>query len=78
MTEAHPWIEALLEEDRSFPPPPSFAEHALVADPEIYERAAAEPEAFWAEKAGELEWMRSWDTVLDWDPPFVKWFLGAR
>jgi acetyl-CoA synthetase len=77
VSEAHPWIEALLEEDRSFPPPPSFAEQALVADPGIYERAAADPEAFWAEQASTLEWTRPWDTVLEWDPPFVKWFLGG-
>ena len=77
MSEAHPWIEALLEEDRHFPPSPDFAEAAVVRDPAIYERAAADPEAFWAEQAGELEWSRPWDTVLEWDPPFVKWFLGG-
>src|SRR5215211_6954161 len=51
-------IDALLAEDRTFPPPPSFAAAAVVADAEIYERARSDPEAFWAEQAGRLEWSR--------------------
>jgi acetyl-CoA synthetase len=71
-------IEALLQEGRTFPPPPGFAERAVVSDPAIYERAAADPEAFWAEQAAALEWSRPWDTVMEWTPPFVKWFVGGR
>jgi acetyl-CoA synthetase len=71
-------IEALLQEGRTFPPPPGFVERAVVSDPAIYERAAADPEAFWAEQASALEWSRPWDTVMEWTPPFVKWFVGGR
>ena len=39
---------------------------------------ADDPEAFWAGVADELEWSRRWDAVLDWDPPFARWFPGAR
>ena len=70
-------IDALLEEDRTFPPPPSFTEHAVVGDPSIYERASTDPEAFWAEQADELEWSTRWDTVMEWTPPTVKWFVGG-
>jgi acetyl-CoA synthetase len=70
-------IDALLEEDRTFPPSPSFAEHAVVGDPSIYERASADPEAFWAEQADELDWSSPWDTVMEWTPPTVKWFVGG-
>ena len=35
-------------------------------DPSIYERAAADPEAFWAEQADRLAWSRRWDTVMEW------------
>jgi len=49
-----------------------------VNDTAIYDRAAADPEAFWAELAGELEWMRPWEKVLDWQPPFAKWFVGGQ
>ena len=72
-----PHIDALLEEDRTFPPPPDFAGEAVVSDPSIYERAASDPEGFWAEQAETLEWTRRWDTVMEWTPPFVKWFVGG-
>jgi acetyl-CoA synthetase len=71
-------IEALAHEDRTFPPPPSFASAANVQDPDIYARAAADQEAFWAEAARELEWYKPWDTVLQWDPPFARWFEGGQ
>jgi acetyl-CoA synthetase len=71
-------IEALYAEDRTFPPPPEFAARANFADPAVYERAEADPEAFWAEQAAALSWYRQWDTVLEWEPPFAKWFLGGE
>jgi acetyl-CoA synthetase len=71
-------IDALLHEDRRFPPSDGWRTGALVNDPEVYTRAAADPEAFWAGLAGELEWMRPWDRVLEWDPPNAKWFVGGR
>ncbi len=70
-------IEALLSEHRVFEPPAGFVEGALVTDPEIYERAAADPQAFWAAEAEGLSWFRSWDSVMEWDPPWVKWFVGG-
>jgi acetyl-CoA synthetase len=72
-----PNIDALLEEVRTFPPPPGFAGDAVVSDPSIYERAASNPERFWAEQADRLEWSRRWDSVMEWTPPFVKWFVGG-
>ena len=71
-------IDALLKEDRQFPPPAAFASQALVSDPAIYERAAADPEAFWAGFAAELEWSTPWTKVLDWKPPNAKWFVGGK
>jgi acetyl-CoA synthetase len=77
VTDAQPHIDALLQEKRVFPPPSGFADAAVVSDPAIYERAAEDPQAFWAEQAGRLEWSRPWDTVMEWTPPFVKWFVGG-
>src|ERR1041384_3576930 len=71
-------IDALLEEVRTFPPPPDFATAAIAHDASIYARAAADYEAFWAEQAEALEWSRPWDTILEWDLPFAKWFVGGR
>jgi acetyl-CoA synthetase len=70
-------IEARLEENRSFAPPPEFVAQANSNDPEIYTRAAADPESYWASYAGELDWFKTWDTVLEWEPPHAKWFTGG-
>ncbi len=72
-------IDALLQEERSFPPPADFTAKANLSDPDIYARAAADPEGFWAGLAEGLDWYQKWDTVLDWsDAPFAKWFIGGK
>jgi acetyl-CoA synthetase len=71
-------IDALLQEHRSFPPSAEFKAQALISDPQIYERAAKDPEAFWAGFAKELEWIKPWDTVLEWKSPNAKWFVGGK
>jgi acetyl-CoA synthetase len=71
-------IDALLAEDRTFPPSDAFRAAAAISDPGIYERAAADPEAFWAEEANSLDWYKPWETVLEWDAPFAKWFSGGQ
>jgi acetyl-CoA synthetase len=68
----------LLREDRSFPPPPEFRARAHVGDERVYEEAERDPNAFWARYAAELEWIRPWDRVLDWQPPHAKWFVGGK
>jgi acetyl-CoA synthetase len=74
-------IESVLTENRSFPPPEEFAKAARVksfAEYEaLYERAARDPEGFWAEIAGELEWAQPWSRVLEWNLPDAKWFIGG-
>jgi acetyl-CoA synthetase len=46
---------------------------------EIYRRARQDPEAFWADIAErEIHWFQKWTHVLDWDPPFAQWFVGAK
>ena len=72
-------IDVLLETEHTFPPPPEFAAQANASDPGIYERAAADPEAWWASWAEKLEWIEPFDEVLDWsNPPFAKWFIGGK
>jgi len=71
-------IEALLDEERLFPPPEACSRNANMADPDIYQRAAKDPEAYWAQAAESLEWMRKWDRVLDWKPPIAQWFVGGK
>ncbi len=70
-------IEALLQEARTFDPPPQFRQQSNARDPEIYTRAQRDPDAFWAEAARELHWFRPWNRVLEWNVPYAKWFVGA-
>ena len=71
-------IEALLQEDRTFPPPEAFVRQANVSDPNVYAEAAADPEAFWAGFAAELDWFKPWDKTLEWNPPYAQWFVGGQ
>jgi acetyl-CoA synthetase len=71
-------IEDFLVEDRTFPPPPSFKADALVTGAEIYDEAAADWQGFWARQAAELvSWYDEWHTILEWELPFARWFVGG-
>ena len=71
-------ISNLLKEGRVFPPSAEWKARALANDERISERAAADPEQFWAGFASELEWMQPWSRVLDWNSPHAKWFVGGK
>jgi acetyl-CoA synthetase len=75
--QSRPEIADLLREDRTYAPPADFRAKAVVRDESIYTDAARDPEAFWASFASELEWSRPWNTVLDWQPPHARWFVGG-
>jgi acetyl-CoA synthetase len=51
---------------------------ANIKDPKIYEEATAAGAKFWEGPASELHWFRKWDKVLDWKPPYAKWFAGGQ
>ncbi len=74
-------IESVLSESRVFPPPAEFAETAHIKSfaeyEEIYAKAATDTEGFWANVAESLHWFRKWDTVLEWNEPHAKWFVGG-
>ncbi len=72
--------EALLQENRLFPPAPEFVAQANVSGMAAYQalcdEARRDPDAFWGRLAREtLHWHRPFTRVLDEsDPPFYKWF----
>src|SRR6516162_6596871 len=74
MTET---LEALLQEGRTFPPPKSFAKDALITDASIYDDAERDWQGFWAKQALALDWRKEWHTILDWERPFAKWYIGG-
>ena len=46
---------------------------------ELYRRAEENPEAFWSEQAtNEIHWFEKWNHPFEWNPPFVKWFVGGK
>jgi acetyl-CoA synthetase len=53
---------------------------ANVPDPDgARDEAIKDLEAYWAKRAGELDWFQKWDRVLDdSNKPFYKWFVGGK
>ncbi|MHB1854410.1 MAG: AMP-binding protein, partial [Acidimicrobiales bacterium] len=71
-------IEDYYLENRTFPPPAGFTSTALAPDRSLHQRAEEDWQGFWADQAKELDWIRPWSTVLEWEPPFAKWFVGGQ
>jgi acetyl-CoA synthetase len=71
-------LEALLTEGRTFPPPESFRKTALDTDASVYDDAERDWQGFWAAQALTLDWTQEWHTILEWDLPFAKWFVGGK
>ncbi len=70
-------IDSLLKEKEQYPVSRSFQEAARIRDDSLYEEAAKDSQAFWGRMAGELEWITPWSKVLDWKPPFARWFVNG-
>lgn len=72
-------IDHLLNENRRFAPSPEFAANA-VAGADLYEKAEADREGFWADQSRQLlHWHKPFTEVLDWsNPPFAKWFADGE
>src|ERR1700758_3036548 len=76
---AGPAIEANYIENRTFPPPESFVQGALVVDDHLYRQAEADWQGVWAKQAEELvSCYQPWQTVCEWEPPFARWFVGGK
>jgi acetyl-CoA synthetase len=75
-------IESLLKEKRAFKPDASFSRAANWNKKTISEyRKLGEknPERFWAKMPKEhVTWITPWKKVLQWKPPFAKWFIGGK
>jgi acetyl-CoA synthetase len=78
LASAQPEIENLLREARTFPPDPAFTAQAN-ATAELYLEAETDFEAFWATLARErISWSRDFETTLEWELPFARWFVGGE
>jgi acetyl-CoA synthetase len=78
----------LLEETRLFNPPKDLVEKSNVmqymkkkgfkTEKELRSWASSNLEEFWGEMGREYAtWFKPFDKVLDWKPPYAKWFVGG-
>ncbi|MES2200211.1 MAG: acetate--CoA ligase [Chlamydiota bacterium] len=71
-------VPSSLEENSIFLPVDEFKEKANFQSSDIFEEAAKDREAFWEKQAKCLDWHTPWEKVLEWTPPYAKWFLGGK
>src|SRR5881397_2643320 len=71
-------IDSLLKEREQYPPSAAFRRSAHLKNDTFRQDAAKDPGAFWSRVAKELDWIAPWSKVLEWNPPFAKWFLDGK
>lgn len=74
-------LSSLAKEGEVFAPSPAVLERAIVKDFDaLHAQSIADPAAFWAEQAGQLDWFEPWNEILQWQssPPELKWFVGGK
>ena len=78
----HDNIESHLVEKRVFKPPPGFSSKSRIKSlaqyRRMYRESIQQPAKFWTREAKELVWHTPWKKVLEWKPPFAKWFVGGK
>jgi acetyl-CoA synthetase len=75
VTETQPAaIETMFLEERRYPPDPDFAAQAN-AQQEVYER---DFEELWGMEAERITWFEPWTTLLEWEAPYAKWYVGGK
>jgi acetyl-CoA synthetase len=69
----------LVESDVRYTPSPEYKQNSWIGDYETaYREFLANPDAFWGRIAQDLEWIRQWDAVREWNYPYAKWFVNAK
>src|SRR5262249_25943069 len=84
----NPWCIVLVSPETSmktsrYKPSKEFAQKAHVRSPsarqKLYNQSIQTPEDFWGAIAErEIHWFEKWNHVFEWNPPFAKWFVGAK
>ena len=68
--------------EKFYSPSAEFAANARISGMDAYQRmfdeGKADPEAFWASYARELDWLEPWKKVLEWKAPHAQWFAGGK
>ncbi|GAC1537980.1 MAG: acetate--CoA ligase [Acidimicrobiales bacterium] len=77
MSTSESELSALSTESRRFEPPVELAAQANVTA-DAYANASADRLAFWETQARRLQWDKEWQSPLEWEVPFAKWFVGGE
>ncbi len=83
MSEPAGQLDTMMQESRLFPPSAEFSAQARIKSLAEYEalwnKAEADPCAFWAELAkNELHWFEPFTETLRWNEPYAEWFVGGK
>lgn len=69
----------LVEDVKFYTPDPQYKKNAWMGDYEkAYKDFIADPDAFWEKMAKELDWIKPWDAVKEWNYPYARWFTNAK
>jgi len=69
----------LVEDVKYYKPDPQYKKNAWMADyQKAYKDFLADKDGFWSKIAHELEWIRPWSAVKEWNYPYAKWFVNAQ
>ncbi len=72
-------FDTLTSEKELFNPSKEIIKNSYVEDyDKLYKYSIDENEKFWDETARQLDWFKHYDKVLDYNPPFAKWFTGGK
>jgi acetyl-CoA synthetase len=81
-------LDALLHEKRIFHPPEELVKESNIKKwmdkrniksySELIKKCEEDPEWFWDELAQELDWFKPYTKILEWDPPYAKWFADGK
>lgn len=55
-----------------------FKKKAFFQSWDLFEESKQDKETFWAKQAANLDWFSPWEKVLDWNPPYAKWFVNGK
>jgi acetyl-CoA synthetase len=68
-------IETMFLEERRYEPDPTFSQQAN-AQPDVYDR---DFEEFWeTEGRNRVTWFEPFERLLEWEPPYAKWYVGGK
>ena len=78
MSEPTKWVVKDPKRENVYWPSEAMKKRAWISDAGIYDKALADPVAFWARHAEDLHWFRKWDKAYEFSPYAYKWFPGGK